>query len=378
MLYAAFILSLLTACQAPVRDLEAEVSSLALMELETGAHHACARGAQGLYCWGENTSGQLGDGSFTDQLAPKKVPGSELWGSFALGRAHSCALDREGKAWCWGLNSASQLGDGGTATQPSPQAVSQGAVRFESISSGLDTVCAVSTTRRLYCWGENGSGETANGTASGTLALPTMTAVTSQFLQVSMGASHGCGITPQGLLKCWGLNSNFQLGDGTVTTRPSPIVAETSLKYQLVTAGGAHSCAKLASGEIQCWGLNSSGQIGDSTTEIKATAAAVATNQNFTSVTTGTDHTCALNAAGRAFCWGSNQYGQIGDGTLVSHDEPVAIDTGVAYESLRAGAQFTCGITSHKQLRCWGRNHKGQLGLGTTTDQTLPQTVILP
>lgn len=375
---AGFILSLLTACQAPVRDLEAETSSLAVWQIETGTTHACARGGEALYCWGENASGQLGDGSLTDHALPQKVLVSENFQTFALGGEHSCALDREGAAWCWGGNSASQLGDGGTTDRATPAKVNQGSVRFASLSSGLATVCALATDRRLYCWGENGAGETANGTAGSALTTPTMTAVTSQFLQISMGTSHGCGITPQNILKCWGLNAHFQLGDGTVTSRPSPIVADSSLKFRALSGGGSHSCALLLDGRPKCWGLNSSGQIGDSTTVIKAVAADVTTSEKFASLSSGADHTCALNAAGQAFCWGSNQYGQIGDGTLVSHDEPVAVDIGTVYETIKAGAQFTCGVTSHKQLRCWGRNHKGQLGLGSNTDQALPQTVALP
>lgn len=190
--------------------------------VSSGRLHTCGLTPAGVpWCWGDNQSGQLGDGTATRAMSPVQVIGGLVFDSVSSGGTHSCALTPAGSAFCWGGNASGQLGNGSGAASAVPVPVS-GGVAFRQISSGLDHTCGVSTSNALFCWGANGSGQLGLGN-TGSSSTPTLVAgPVSGFTMVSAGATHTCGMGTDGIAYCWGDNQFAQVGDSTTTRRLVP------------------------------------------------------------------------------------------------------------------------------------------------------------
>src|SRR5438270_3879550 len=138
-------------------------------------------------------------------------------------------------------------------------------------------------------------------------------------IRLAAAGSHACAILDDGTVACWGNNDYGQLGDGTFTTRTSP-VAVTNLSGVVSIAAGAFStCAIVGSGAVRCWGNNFDGQLGTGGVVSSATPEAVVGLTNAISVAAGSAHTCAARSDGTVLCWGDNSFGQLGTGTVGGH-----------------------------------------------------------
>jgi alpha-tubulin suppressor-like RCC1 family protein len=145
---------------------------------------------------------------------------------------------------------------------------------------------------------------------------------------ISLGGRHSCAVLTDGKVMCWGLNSdgNYgQLGDGTTTTRNTPVEVSGITSASRISLGYFHSCAVLTSGKVMCWGYNNYGQLGDGTTNDRKTPVEVSGITNVSSVSLGYSHSCAVLTSGKVMCWGYNYYGQLGDGTTTDRKTPVEV-----------------------------------------------------
>jgi serine/threonine protein kinase len=308
------------ACDGALGDTGGEVGSA--VATAAGVSHACALDRDGsAWCWGENGSGQLGDGSRGGRSAAVEVEAETPFAVAALGLGHSCALDRGGAAWCWGRNLNGQLGDGSRADSPRPRVVA-GERRYIRLAAGWNHTCALAVGDRSWCWGLNDQGQLGDGSRVDRLAPVAVTGIGS-LQGLAAGSRHTCGWSSDGVF-CWGGNGAGQLGDGTTASRPTPAAVE----------GLPGRPAGLAAGAL---------------------------------------HTCALLEDGSAWCWGQNVHGQLGDGTTTPRPSPVQVEGGGAtFVALEAGGGTTCGRTSGGERLCWGLNQSGQIGDGTRTNRPAP------
>lgn len=198
-----------------------------------------------------------------------------------------------------------------------------------------------------------------------------------QATQIAVGSRHSCVITPEGAVKCWGRNSEGQLGDGTTTNRSAPTqVAGLPSGVTSLSAGEEHTCA-IVSGAALCWGANGNGRLGDGTSAMRTSPTqVVGLTSGVTALSAGVWHTCAV-VSGAAICWGSNAvYGQLGDGTTSDRYTPTPVSgltSGVT--SVASGLTHSCAVVSGAAT-CWGTNTWGQLGDGTTTTRRTPIQVL--
>jgi alpha-tubulin suppressor-like RCC1 family protein len=359
-------------------------STSRFVRLEAGLNHSCGLLASGeAWCWGQNDYGQLGTGSTSDsqsRFLPMPVATTLRFTALTAGYYYTCGLTAAGMMYCWGLNSSGQLGDGTTTNQMTPTAVAGGP--YASISAGTSSTCASASSGVTSCWGLNTSGQLGDGTRSNRFT-PTAVSGTPTFLAVYPSSTHSCGIISAGTLHCWGVNTNGQLGDGSRSNLTTPAAVASPLAFSQLQAAGS-TCGLIASGAAYCWGSNSVGQLGigiDSTASVRWSPTPVVGGRAFATLASsgGAGTFCGVEQVTNAlFCWGNNPQGQVGDGTTTNRSSPTAVSGGGAYRTVVAGLNHACAITTAGPLHCWGLNGSGQLGDGTTTNQSVPSAIALP
>lgn len=352
---------------------------LQFASVSTGDQHTCALTTEGeAYCWGDNSSGQLGLGVRTGESTyePRRVVGGLRFRSLHAGRRKTCALDAAGALYCWGDMEGA----------PAPQYPE---TRFAGVAPHLHNhVCGVTTERTVGCWGNNQSGVQVSP-----FQVLALTPGATDFSEVSVGAfqtgfggsfslflGHVCGLVSSGAAVCWGNNDYGQRGTGDATPRPlDPAPVAGGLSFKTVRAGPVSTCGLDREGALYCWGM-----------EIGRAPRRLAPSLRFDSLDMGALHGCAVTAAGEAYCWGMNGRGQLGTGTQTSSPEPQAVRGGVLFRSVSAagfsifvGAQgfepHTCGIGVDQRVYCWGSNSMGQLGTGSRNAGSLvPLPVVEP
>ncbi len=215
-------------------------------------------------------------------------------------RRHTCAVLEDGFARCWGNNNSGQLGDGTTTDSNVPIVVS-GLVDLAIISAGNNFTCAVVEDGTARCWGYGGQGQLGNSTYSNSLVPVTVTGLT-DAVALTAGNNHACALLGDGTGRCWGINGFGQLGDGTTSGNanvPVPVTGLTDAVGIAAVSGQSsaadhHTCAVLADGTARCWGNNNHGQLGDGTTTDSIVPVVVTGLTDVVDITGGTHHTCAL------------------------------------------------------------------------------------
>ncbi len=359
-----------------------DVSGLAsgISNASAGGEHTCALTASGgLKCWGHNNFAQLGDGTITDRTTPADVSGLTTGASaVTAGKYHTCALTAAGGVKCWGDNQSGQLGDGTTTYRPTPVNVSGLTSGISSVGAGDLHTCALTTAGNVKCWGDNQHGQIGTRAQADGTAPVGVSGLTSGVTSVAAGFSYSCSSDTDGGMKCWGKNVFGQIGDGTTNNRAAPApVSGLAYGVTAIAAGGERTCAIVYPSGLKCWGNNYYGQVGDGTTTSKSSPANVSgLSSGVSKVATGNLHTCALTTAGGVKCWGDNSFGQLGDGTTTRRTTPVDVSgltSGVT--AIAAGNFQTCALTAAGGVKCWGWNNYGQVGDGTTTERHTPVDV---
>ncbi len=329
------------------------------------------------YCWGQNVSGTVGNGTTTQANAPVPVSGGLTFAALADGAAaHKCGLVGT-TAYCWGNNAAGQLGDGSQTNRNVPTPVA-GGLAFSRLAVGGVSTCGLTTAGQLYCWGWSGTagfGQGVGETQRGRLVLtPVLVSTPATFAKVTLADDAVCGLTAAGALWCRGISSGGWNLDGTWDDRAAWSQA-TGGPWKDATAAYLGICAIGANDQAQCAGRDQSlGALGTGTT-INTTSSSltpVAGGITFTSIHNYHFGACGRRSTGEVWCWGSNGFGQTGTGStgLVLGPTPVS---GLALASVRPVAFRTlCGKTSSGLVYCWGQNSNGQVGVGSTAITSYP------
>ncbi len=391
-------------------------SPMSFASISSGSTHTCALTSDGAaYCWGLNSSGELGVPSkdtckdehleFQCAKTPMLVSGGLRFTALVVGQFHTCGVSNEGQAYCWGSDFEGQLGaDSGLTvchepngnplkctTTPVPVA---GGYRFVLLVAGWRHTCGVTTMGVTYCWGLDDDGQLGGDSLSvpcGEVGeggqpcrrTPVRVGGEGTFTRLAAGRSHTCGLDAQGRAWCWG--RGFGIG-------PSMIVTITGAHPQFasISANDHKTCALTSEGATLCWGVF---RMGSSDLFAALTIptpggtwqASGDSALHFTSVTTGEEHICGLTSARAAYCWGDGWEGQLGIsrglfGRLGRQDsnDPLSVEGNVQFAVLSAGSVYTCGVSSDGRAYCWGENKLGQLGDGTTKGHDQPRLVADP
>ena len=299
--------------------------------IAAGYAHSCGiTGAGEMYCWGRNGSGQLGDSTFISRSEPTRVPNLVATG-MTLGDAHTCAWSAAqgasvGAVSCWGDNSFGQLGDGTESLRVVPTALVAGTPDARIVSAGGAHTCAFlgadAASTSLRCWGSNDFRQ-IDGTRTWYRTQPTALDPVPDVVSVTTGSWHSCGLNATGVATCWGYNTGGQLGFASGAASGPGTVGGGHV-FASLDAGDRATCGRTADGETWCWGANDEGQLGDST-QTGSVAPVRVRGPAMSAIAVGDAHACGLTPTNEVWCWGANAYGQVGDGTQERRLVPVRV-----------------------------------------------------
>lgn len=259
------------------------------------------------------------------------------------------------------------------------------------IVAGDQHTCAVNGAGGVLCWGSNHNGELGNGT---NIKSPTPVAVSglsSGVAGVSAGQGFTCALMKAGTVKCWGVNTTGNLGNGTTTDSNVPVDVvgvgggAPMSGIVAIAAGQYHVCALAGSGAVLCWGDDTSEELGpEANTGFRTGLPYQATQipTDMVSVAAGSYYSCALTSKGAEWCWGMSGGGQLGGGPNLPNDNPVPVLNvagtsplgGIA--SIAAGFANACAISTAGAPVCWGENQDGELGNNVNTFSDIPVQVL--
>lgn len=195
--------------------------------------------------------------------------GTDTWKMVTLGGSHGCGIQTNDTLWCWGNNSSGQVGDT-TTTGPRLSPVQVGTNTWKSVSAGSNFTCGIQMDDTRWCWGNNTAGQTGNGNTTSPQATPIQ--IGSAAVQsISAGFVHHCIVYGSGTLWCHGENWSGEVGQTANVSRTSPIQVGTATNWVMVRGGDANTCALNSAGELYCWGDNTSGMFGTGSTAPTAT-----------------------------------------------------------------------------------------------------------
>ncbi|MBW8756485.1 MAG: hypothetical protein JF586_02630 [Burkholderiales bacterium] len=336
--------------QYPVKPPPRQIGSDFVHVVRDSDTHAFGLKADGsLWAWGSNDLGQLGDGSRTSRADPVRIGSGFV--QVATGRFHGIALGSDGSVWTWGDNDAGVIGDGTTLARLTPVKVGTG---FVKVAAGDHHNLAVKADGSVWAWGNNERGQLGDGTTTRRLVpvqvfppVPAGKAVARMadaapppaIREVRVGADFACAVYRDATMKCWGNNSDGQLGnDRHLDKNPLPIAVENpdAVRAALAVrsnrrfdcAAKAKDCARIEAGQAFLRGARTIVQ-GDLALcglmpdgKVRCGKDEVGTYPKF--VIEGVDDAvqfdvhdglgCALLADGRVKCWGANAHGELGNG----------------------------------------------------------------
>ena len=328
-----------------------------------------------VWCWGRNHKKQLGDGTTTTRSRPVQVLGLTGATQIIAGQGFACALKSNGTVACWGDNASGQLGDGTTTGRATPSVIPN-LTDVTQISGNYSHVCARLSDSTARCWGWNALNQLGDGTTVNK-SSPVAPSGLTDVAQISAGVFHTCARLNDKTVRCWGAGNNGGLGDGNQTYSTSTKTSPTGLSdvVQIASGGGWNNqCALLSTGVLKCWGLNNNGQVGNGVVLTGSTilqltpATAGPFPAAISSVDFGMYQACAvlLDQSQSAVCWGLNNEGTLGDGTRVDKSAPTLVTGLTGVNQISTNYYHSCAVLSDTTVKCWGRNMYGELGNGTT------------
>lgn len=327
-----------------------------------------------VWAWGLNSSGQLGLGTTSDVAVPYPIPGlSDVVGIAACHHANGCgvAVKRDGTVWTWGNNQSGQLGDGTNNNRAQPVQVAVSNV--SRVSAGEESIFAQRGDGSVWAWGMAAS-RILGEEFTNNLLVPTPIPALQGVRHIAGGHGSALGVAPDGSLLNWGSLDATDLGDGYLFKESAPVILKGAPQNPLAVAAGQWIAGAVApDGTVWSWGNNGYGQLGRGLLgTLRATPRKVA-NLKAATVAVGNVHNLVIVADGTVWAWGNNTKGILGVDGVASSATPIAV-SGVSGKAKAVAAcpTHSLALTEAGEVYAWGNNENGQLGDGTLTQRNLP------
>ena len=342
-----------------------------------GYYHTLALRADGaVWAWGDNSHGELGNGTTTASATPQVV--SSLTGvtAIAAGGYHSLALKSDGTVWTWGDNLDGDLGNG-TTTQSAVPVQVQGLSGVIAIAAGQAHSLALKSGGTMVAWGNNRSGQLGDPNISLQSTTPVPVSGLTGVSAIASGDIHSLAVS-SGSVWAWGDNSDGQLGSGqTQQNGYTPVQVPGISNATAVAGGGRFSMARESDGSVWAWGYNADGELGNGTTTTSSTATKVIGIPAVSSIAAGYFQGLALDSTeppgtSNVWAWGGNSQGALGNGTTQSSATPVHVQGPGGVQAIAGGGLHTEALGNSQTLWGWGRDNEGEVGDGDIDSTTTP------
>lgn len=300
--------------------------------------------------WGDNTYGQLGDGSVISTDSPVVVELEKIH-SVAAGDDFSLALDYEGDVYAWGRNVYGQIGENTSAYINKPKKISN-LSNIVKIAANGHNCLALDKDGRVYAWGLNTNGQLGIDSTEPYISKPTQINGLPKVMDIAAGKSHSLAVEESGTVWGWGNNNYYKLGfEGSGNySKPEKTGIDNVLK---IYAGNDVSAALNGSNRVLTWGSNLKGQLGVSDIQNNTSRAQMVSIYNVREVITKNDHIMIFNYNGRGYSWGDNTYGQLGNTKDTFSNIPTSIgNIECEYASVNSTSSFM--FDGNYNLYKWG------------------------
>lgn len=345
-------------------------------DVAAGGYHTLALNHKGeVWAFGENSTGQLGDGTMETRSTPVKVAGfseGDRIDAIAAGYRYSLALKSDGTLWAWGENTKGQLGDNTLVDRPMPVQV-DGLNGIITMGAGHQHTAVLTGSGEVWTWGDNSKGQLGNGSSAGGRKAPGMIESLTGIIAIAAGDFHTIALKNDGTVWAWGSNLKGQLGDGTNKQRATPVKVKKLRGIVAVKAGVNHSLALGDDGKVYTFGENSDGQLGDGSRINRNVPVLISAASGTRKLSAGASHSAVLKQDGTLWVWGKNNEGQLGNGTFTkSNPSPKQVkgdlESGVI--NLVAGASHTVVLKEDGSVWAFGADTYGQLGNGEPLERS--------
>jgi alpha-tubulin suppressor-like RCC1 family protein len=348
----------------------------------TGAAAARVRPAAttSVMSWGDNSAGELGNGTLTPSTKPVATGGSGGIRAISSGGRHVLGLTSGGTVLAWGDDTAGQLGNGAASANndaENPATVS-GLAHVTQVSAGAEHSLALLSNGTVEAWGDNSHGELGDGTTTSSAVPVPVTGLTG-VKYVAAGQLYSAAVLDNGTVMTWGAGGNAQLGDGTLADSDVPVPVKGLTGVTAVAAGGQHVLALKSNGTVEAWGADDVGQLGDGGQgggrPVKVTGLT-----GVVAVSAGQQFSLALLSDGEVMGWGDNGFNELAQsdsfpGGIGSSNVPVPLPGLAHVTAISAGALYGLALLPGGTVDGWGDGAFGQLGNGTTSTLTTPAAV---
>lgn len=359
-----------------------------------------------------------------------RVVGFTKVGTYGPPYSRSCGIITTGDMYCWGAREQGLRGTGvtvATVTEPTPTLVSGGKT-WSALDLGMTAACGITTSSRLYCWGEGNNGDLGDGQSVNVVSTPSLSLGDSTVIAVDLGESRGpCALMQSHRAMCWGSGTWGRLGNGSDTAVLNPVTPTGGHRFSAIASSFAGTCAVTDAGTTMCWGnwgalglgaeanapdrcptvgcaknpvavqgaltfmprIARDGNdacamtVSDSTTycwgRFNRTPTAKVGAPRFTRLDVGSGDFCGIATNGALWCWGNNKAGRLQQppDVAVEVHTPVNVATGQSWTDLSMAELHMCAIAANGNAWCWGENDKGQLGNRGTAKSYTPVRVRL-
>jgi alpha-tubulin suppressor-like RCC1 family protein len=332
------------------------------------------------YGWGNNNSGALGDGTNVNRSSPVSVVGGFAdWIQVSAGSQHSVGIRLNGTAWAWGNNQSGKLGDNSDIGKSSPVSVVGGFTDWVQVSAIGNNIVGVRANGTAWAWGANSIGNLGDGTSTTRSSPVSVVGGFTDWIQVSGGSGHSLGLRANGTAWAWGAGSYGRLGDNTTLFKLSPVsVVGGFTDWTQVSTRAFHSLGLRANGTAWAWGNANYGRLGDNSSIGKSSPVSVVGGfTDWIQLSAGGAHSLGVRANGTAWAWGRSNIGQLGSGTNVSQSSPVIVAGGFTdWVQVSAGFEHSLGVRANGTAWAWGNGTPGRLGDNTTIFKSSPVSVV--